>query len=63
MKLQQVLSYTRRAIDDYQMIEEVTGQRAKLFRPPYGEYNNTLISTTKYYENYDKLVEYGMLEQ
>lgn len=26
-------------------IEEVTGKRPTLFRPPYGDYNNTLIST------------------
>ena len=26
-------------------IEEVTGQKVTLFRPPYGDYNNTLIDT------------------
>ena len=28
-------------------IERLTGQKVTLFRPPYGDYNNTLISTCK----------------
>jgi polysaccharide deacetylase family sporulation protein PdaB len=28
-----------------QAIERITGQKVKLFRPPYGDYNNTLIDT------------------
>ena len=28
-----------------QAIEKITGQKVKLFRPPYGDYNNTLIDT------------------
>ena len=30
-----------------QAIERVTGQKVTLFRPPYGDYNNTLIDTCK----------------
>ena len=30
-----------------QAIERVTGQKTDLFRPPYGDYNNQLISTAK----------------
>ena len=28
-------------------IEEITGQKVTLFRPPYGDYNNLLINTCK----------------
>lgn len=31
--------------DNYQMIQDVTGQKPVLFRPPYGEYNNNVIRT------------------
>lgn len=30
-----------------QAIEKITGQKVTLFRPPYGDYNNTLIDTCK----------------
>ncbi len=30
-----------------QAIERLTGQKVTLFRPPYGDYNNTLIETCK----------------
>ncbi len=28
-------------------IEEITGKKVELFRPPYGDYNNTLIETAR----------------
>jgi len=30
-----------------QAIEKLTGQKVTLFRPPYGDYNNTLVDTCK----------------
>ena len=30
-----------------QAIEKITGQKVTLFRPPYGDYNNTLIDTCR----------------
>ncbi|NLJ99841.1 MAG: polysaccharide deacetylase family protein [Clostridia bacterium] len=31
--------------DNYDMVEKTTGYKAKLFRPPFGDYNNTVIET------------------
>jgi len=31
--------------ENYRMIEEITGQQAVLFRPPFGDYNNAVIRT------------------
>jgi len=31
--------------DNFQMIQEITGQKPVLFRPPFGDYNNTVIRT------------------
>ena len=32
-------------LDNYQMIKDITGYDAKLFRPPFGDYNNTSLRT------------------
>ncbi|MGI6361339.1 MAG: polysaccharide deacetylase family protein [Bacillota bacterium] len=34
---------TQELNDNYQLIKEVTGQEAVLFRPPFGDYNNNVI--------------------
>lgn len=34
-------------LDNQNMIEDITGQKAVLFRPPYGAYNNRVISISK----------------
>ncbi|MEL7564556.1 MAG: polysaccharide deacetylase family protein [Dehalobacterium sp.] len=31
--------------DNFQMIQDITGQKPVLFRPPYGDYNNNVIRT------------------
>lgn len=36
---------TEELIDNAAKIEEITNLRAKLFRPPFGDYNNTVINT------------------
>ena len=33
--------------DNFNMIKETTGYTARLFRPPFGDYNNTVISTAQ----------------
>jgi len=37
----------RELLENYRVLQEVTGARPRLFRPPYGEYNDRVIQTAE----------------
>ncbi len=44
--------------ESVEKIEKITGQKTKLYRPPYGEYNNTVISAAQ--DNGYKVIQWNL---